>query len=135
MAEDLWSGFADFRFHLAIVEARCEFLGILRVFCGAEDVSVFVHRDRVTTRQGGCGVQGAENGGMPGEDRFFVLQFGFGAVLEGVAAAGEAAGEFRDFQIRPMTCENAGGGISTCRGSVAFPSSTFRGWRTPNLCR
>ena len=45
---------------------------------------------------------------MPGEDRFFVLQLGFGAVLEGVAAAGEAAGEFRDFQIRPMTCENAG---------------------------
>ena len=72
---------------------------------------------------------------MPGEDRFFVLQFGFGAVLEGVSAAGEAAGEFRDFQIRPMPCKDAGGGISTCRGYVAFPGSTFRGWRTPNLCR
>ena len=104
----MWSGFADFRFHLAIVEARFEFLGILRVFCGAEDLSVFIHGDGVASRQGRRGVQRAEDGCILGEDRFFVLQFGFGAVLEGVAAAGEAAGEFRDFQIRPMTCENAG---------------------------
>ena len=95
-------------FHFAIVESRGQSLGFDRICCGAEDVSIFVHCDRVTACQGGCGVQGAENGGMPGEDRFFVLQFGFGAVLEGVAAAGEAAGEFRDFQIRSMTCENAG---------------------------
>ena len=95
-------------FHFAVVEARCEFFGFDRIFCGAEDLSVFIHGDGVASREG-CGwVQGAQDSGMPGEDRFFVLQFGVGAVLEGVAAAGEAAGEFRDFQIRPMTCENTG---------------------------
>jgi len=87
----------DLGFHFAIAESRGQSLGFDRICCGAQDVSAFVHRVRMTSRQGGCGVQGAQDGGMPGEDRFFVLQTGFGAVLEGVAAAGEAAGEFRDF--------------------------------------
>ena len=67
MAEGLWSGFADLGFHFPIVEARGEFVGIHRVFCGAEDLSVFIRRDGVTSRQSGGWVQGAEDGGVSGE--------------------------------------------------------------------
>ena len=61
------SGFADLGFHFAIVEADGEFLGLHRVFCGAEDLSVFIHGDGVASREG-CGwVQGAQDGGISGE--------------------------------------------------------------------
>jgi hypothetical protein len=105
---DYESGFADLGFHLAIVESRGEFFGIHRVFCGAEDLSVFIHGDGVAASQGGGGVQGAEDGCVSGESRFFVLQLGVGAALEGVAVGGESAGKVGDFQIWTMACKDSG---------------------------
>ena len=67
MEQRLWSGFADLGFYFAIVEARGELLGLHRVFCGAEDLSVVIHGDGVTSCQGSGGVQCAENGGISGE--------------------------------------------------------------------
>lgn len=60
----LQSGFADLGFHFAIVEAGGEFVGLHRVYCGAEDLSVFIHGDGVAACQGGGGVQGAQHGGV-----------------------------------------------------------------------
>ena len=108
MAEAYKSYFPDLGFHLAIVEARGEFLGIHRVFCGAEDLSVVIHGDGVAASQGGGGIQGAEDGCVSGESRFFVLQLGVGAALEGVAVGGESAGKVGDFQIWTMACKDAG---------------------------
>jgi len=95
-------------FHLAIVESRGEFFGIHRVFCGAEDLSVFIHGDGVAACQGGRRIQGAEDGGVSGEGRFFVLQLGVGAALEGIAVCRESAGKVGDFQIWTMACKDAG---------------------------
>ena len=71
---DYKSDFPDFGFHLTVVESRGEFVGIHRVFCGTEDLSVFIHGDGVASCQGSGGVQGSEDGGVLCEGRFFVLQ-------------------------------------------------------------
>ena len=71
-------------------------------------MSVFIHGDGVAASQGGGGIQGAEDGCVSGEGRFFVLQLGGGAALEGVAVCGESAGKVGDFYIRTMPCKDAG---------------------------